>query len=393
VGAEVTVAACDVADREQLAALIASLPEHRPLSMVVHAAGVGGDGPIDSLTVGDFEQALSAKAQGALNLDELTENLDLSAFVLFSSIAGTFGSGYLAPYAAANACLDALAAGRRARGLPATSVAWGPWDGEGMAAQDGAGEALRRGGLECMAPQLAIEALQGALLREETFVVVADIRWKTYAPLFASARSRPLIEDLPEVQAALGAAAAGDEQEAGRKLREHLQEASPKERRRLLLELVRAEVARVVGHASLESIDPKSAFKELGFDSLMAVELHDRLGAATGLELPATLVFDHPTPIVAAEYLLAELSGDGVLGGASVTSELVRLERALVSLEDGAERRRVTVRLRTLLAGLDDGDRMRLPGDEHGTVTVVERMQTASDDEIFEFIDQQLGSP
>jgi NADP-dependent 3-hydroxy acid dehydrogenase YdfG/acyl carrier protein len=391
-GVEVTIAACDVADRAQLEALLEPLAKHRPLSMVVHAAGVGSHGPIASLTVDDFERTLSAKVQGALNLDALTESLDLSAFVLFSSIAGTLGAGLQAPYAAANACLDAVAVGRRARGLPATSMAWGPWDGEGMATREGASEVLRRRGLECIAPELAIEALQGALLRDETQLAMADIRWETYARLFTSARSRPLIEDLPEVQAALAATATGEERAAGRELRKRMGEVSARERRELLLGLVRAEVARVMGHGSLETVDPKRAFKELGFDSLMAVELRNRLELAIGLELSTTLVFDYPTPMVLVDHLLAELTDGGVLAGVSAESELVGLERALVSLEDGAERRRVRARLRALLAGLDNGDNGRSLGEEQGAVTVVERMQSASDEEIFDFIDQQLGS-
>ncbi len=391
-GAEVSIAACDVADREQLAALIESLPKDCPLSMVVHAAGVASLCAIDSLTVADFEQALSAKAQGALNLDELTAGLDLSEFVLFSSIASTFGSGQQAPYAAANAYLDALAAQRRARGLPATSVAWGPWEGEGMATREGTGEVLRRRGLERIAPQLAIEALQGALSREETLLTVADIRWERYARLFTSARSRPLIEDLPEVRAALEVVAGREDRETGGGLPARLGEASVEERRRLLVELVRAEVARVMGHSSLETIDLKRAFKELGFDSLMAVELHSRLEAAVGVRLPTTLVFDYPTPTAVVEHLLGKLAGDGVSGSAAVESELVSLERSLSTLDDGAERKHAATRLRTLLASLDGEDRRRSP-DEEGSVTVVERMEAASDEEIFDFIDQQLGSP
>jgi acyl transferase domain-containing protein/acyl carrier protein len=391
-GAEVTVAACDVSDRRRLAVLIQSLPEHRPLSMVVHAAGVASYGALDSLAVEDLEEALSAKVQGALNLDALTEGLDLSEFVMFSSIAGTLGSGLQAPYAAANACLDALAVQRRARGIPATSVAWGPWEGEGMAREQGAAEALSQRGLECIAPHLAIEALQGALLSGETLLAVADVRWETYAPLFASARSRPLIEDLAEVRAALGAAGGAEKQALGRDLRERMDGVSGEERRGLLLELVRSEVERVMGGASLHSVDLKRAFNELGFNSLMAVELYNRLSTATGLELPTTLVFDYPTPVAVAEYLLAEMGGDRLSEGASVESELVGLELALASLQDEAERRRVSVRLRTLLAGLDDGSTRREAVQAQGTATVLEQMQTASDDEIFDFIDQQLGS-
>jgi acyl transferase domain-containing protein/NADPH:quinone reductase-like Zn-dependent oxidoreductase len=391
-GAEVTIAACDVADRGQLEALIGSLPEHRPLSAVVHAAGAGGQGAIDALSLDDLEAALSAKAQGALHLDALTEHLELSAFVLFSSIAGTFGSGQQGSYAAANAYLDALAADRRARGLPATSVAWGPWAGAGMAAvaEHEAGDVLRRYGLEYMAPQAAIEALQEALLAEETFVVLADIRWEAYAPLFASARSRPLIEDLPEVRAALQAAAGPRDETAGRELRRSLAEAPVEERRELLLELVRTEVARVLAHPSSEAVDPKRAFKELGFDSLLAVELRNRLDAATGLGLPATLVFDYPTPAALSDHLLAQLTSDGASGGASVGAELVRLERTLGSLRDAGELSGAVERLRALLARLD-GAHGANDGQQEAAA-VAERIQTASDEEIFGFIDRELGS-
>jgi candicidin polyketide synthase FscB len=391
-GAEVTVAACDVADREQLSELIDSLSGHRRLSMVVHAAAESSQGALDSLTNRDLEQALSAKAQGALNLDALTEGLELSAFVLFSSIAATFGSGQQGPYAAANACLDALATARRARGRPATSVAWGPWDGEGMAARDGAVAALRKRGLECIAPQLATEALQQALQADETLLAVADIDWRVYAPLFTSARARPLIEDLSEVRAALESSGGRGARTGGRELNERLHEASAEERVPLLLELVRAEVAGVLGHVTVEAIDAKRPFKELGFDSLMALELHERLSLVTGLQLPATLVFDQPTPVAVSEYLLAELTGEGSLEGASVEPELLSLERALVRLEDTAERSRVMARLRVLMDALDGADPRGLAGDEGEAATVLERMRTASDDEIFEFIDRQLGS-
>ncbi len=313
-GAEVTIAACDVADREQLSKLIESLPEDRPLSAVVHTAGASVNGPLDSLTVDDLELALSAKAQGALNLDALTEDLDLSAFVLFSSIAGTLGSGLQASYAAANACLDALAAQRRERGLPATSIAWGPWAGEGMAANNVLGEAMRQLGLDRMDPSLAIDALQAALLRGDTFAVVADIRWETYAPLSTVARRRPLIEDLPEV--ALQATGSGEPQ-AGRELRERLQAASAEEHRQILLELVCTEVARVLGHPTPEAIDPNRPFVELGFNSLMAIELYNRLNGITNLRIPAVVMFESPTPDALVAYIdlrLAELSRDGRTG-------------------------------------------------------------------------------
>jgi polyketide synthase 12 len=391
-GSEVTIVACDVGDGGQLAGLLESIPEHRRLSMVVHAAGTGAQGAIGSLTAEDLEQALSAKARGALHLDALTESMDLSAFVLFSSIAGTLGSGMQAPYAAANAYLDALATQRRARGLPATSIAWGPWLGAGMAQDAAAGEALRRHGLEPMAPDSAIEALRGALLQREATVAVADVRWDVYAPAFSFARARPLIEDLPEVQAALGADRRSHDDSSARELRARLLDAAPEERRQILLKPVRAEVARVLGHPSVETVDPKRAFKELGFDSLTAVELRNRLDALTGLALPATLVFDYPTPLVLSEHLLGELVGEAIAGSASMDDELAGLERRLPSLRDGAERSGVAARLRALLGRLESDDREHSPNGKREAVAVDERMQGASDEEIFDFIDQELGS-
>jgi acyl transferase domain-containing protein/acyl carrier protein len=392
-GAAVTIAACDVSDREQLQALIDSVPQRHPLSMVMHAAGLPTVGTIDSMSPKELEQGLAAKAQGALHLHELTEGLDLTAFVMFSSIAATFGSAHQATYAAANAYLDALAGHRRARALPATSVAWGPWAGAGMSShQEGVVEVLRRRGLECMEPRLAVEALQQALLADESSLAVADVRWDTYAPLFTSARARPLIEDLPEVRSVLDAGTQLDGAAAGSELRARLREASARERRQLLLELVRSEVARVMGHSTLQTVDPKRAFRELGFDSLMAVELNNRLTTATGLKLPPTLVFDYPTPNAVVEHLTVELTNDGVPAGASLDRELAGLERALASLEDGEERKRAMERLNTILAGMDGGDGRSAPGLEQDGGGIVERMQTASDDELFTFIDQELQS-
>jgi acyl carrier protein/short-subunit dehydrogenase len=386
----VTIAACDVADRDRLAELIESLPEERRLGGVVHAAGVGVQGAIDSLTEEDLEQALAAKAQGAMHLDALTKDLDLPMFVLFSSIAGTFGSGLQGSYAAANAYLDALAAQRRARGLSATSIAWGPWQGDGMASDDGVVEALRRHGLEPMSPSSALEGLHGSLMRKDETVTIADIAWERYAPVFTLARPRPLIEDLAEVRAALSAADRPREESTGRELRERVLQAPPEDRRRLLLKLVRTEVARVLGHPTLDTVDPKRSFKDLGFDSLTAVELRNRLDELTGLGLEATLAFDYPNAGALADHLLEQLVEDGPAGG-SLEVELTRLERTLASLRDGAQRSGAAARLRVLLVHLESGNRADSQ-NESGAVAVHERMQAASDEEIFDFIDRELGS-
>ncbi len=418
-GAEVTIAACDVSEREQLQRLLQGLPERRPLSAVVHAAGAAVHGWIDTLGASELQAALAAKAQGALHLDALTEGMELSAFVLFSSIAGTLGAGAQAAYAAANASLDALAANRRARGLPATAIAWGPWAGEGMAAladrsretlasgshprfdrsretlasgshprfDQQAGDALRRRGLESLEPQAAIETLREALQAREPCVAVADIRWERYAPLFASARPRPLIEDLPPVRAALAAAGAGEQRADGGELRERVARAPAGERGALLLEVVRTEVARVLAHPSAEAIEPQRPFRELGFDSLLAIELRNRLDALTGLGLPATLVFDYPTPAAVGEHLLGLLGG-GEPGPESLGEDLERVERALGALRDERALGDAAERLRALLARIDA--REESAGD--GRAAVAEQLQTASDEEIFGFIDRELST-
>jgi acyl transferase domain-containing protein len=392
-GAQVTIAACDVAEHEQMRELIKSIPERYPLRTVVHAAGFATQGAIESLTASDLETALQAKAQGALNLDVLTEGHDLSAFVMFSSLAGTFGSAHQAPYAAANAYLDGLAVQRRARGLPATSIAWGPWAGEGMTSQqEGVVEVLRRHGLECMDSKLAIQALHQALTHDEVLLAVADVRWETYAPLFTLARARPLIEDLPEVRAVLEGGPTVDGVGGGGELRERLRDAPPRECRQLLLKLVRAEAARAMGYSALEMVDPDSAFRELGFDSLMAVELHNRLSLATGLRLPSTLIFDYPTPTLVVNYLATELAGDGASEDAPLEHDLNSLERSLASLHDETERKRVSARLRALLVGLDGSEQGSTATEEPGATAILSRVQTASDDELFELIDRELES-
>ncbi|MYU19329.1 SDR family NAD(P)-dependent oxidoreductase, partial [Streptomyces sp. SID8361] len=211
-GARITVAACDVADREALAGLLADLPAEFPLTAVVHAAGVLDDGVLESLTPERFASVLRAKADAALALDELTRDLDLSAFVLFSSTSGTVGAAGQANYAAANAFLDALAERRRAEGLPATSIAWGPWAAGGMAADEALEQRMRRAGMPPMDADLAIDALQRALDLGDAAVTVADVEWDRFAAGFTAGRPSPLLADLPEVRqaAARSAATAGE---------------------------------------------------------------------------------------------------------------------------------------------------------------------------------------
>ncbi|MGK4578847.1 type I polyketide synthase [Kitasatospora sp. HPMI-4] len=309
-GARVTVAACDVADREALAALLDSLPAEYPLNTVVHAAGVLDDGVLDALTPQRLAGVLRPKVDAAVNLHELTRELDLSAFVMFSSFAGTFGGPGQANYAAANAFLDALAEQRRAAGLPATTMAWGAWAEGGMAVDEVVTERLRRGGVPALAPDLAIAAMQHALDRDETFSIVVDVLWDRFAPQYTAIRPSTLFAELPEARQAMAAAEAEEAaQPDTSSLRQRLAAASESERSRLALDFVRAQVAAVLGYAGPDSVEPSRAFRELGFDSLTAVELRNLLAALTGLRLPATLVFDYPSATALAEHLCTELLG------------------------------------------------------------------------------------
>jgi acyl transferase domain-containing protein/acyl carrier protein len=307
-GAGVSVVVCDVADRAQVAELLERVPPEHPLDAVVHAAGAGAPGALETLTAEQCEATFAAKVGGARHLHELTEDRALSAFVLCSSLAATTGSGGQGDYAAANAYLDGLAEYRRARGLVGTSVAWGLWGSVGAGAAQ-APEFARRGVLE-MAPQLALAALQRALDRGETCVTVARIDWERYAPSYAFARPRPLIGDLPEVRRVLErAAAAPGEGARGGGLAARLAGLSVRERQRVAEELVCARAAGVLGHAAAQDVQVQRPFREVGFDSLMAVQLRDRLQTATGLRLPTTVVFDHPTPAALARFLVSEAVG------------------------------------------------------------------------------------
>ncbi|SOD67854.1 Acyl transferase domain-containing protein, partial [Streptomyces zhaozhouensis] len=312
-GAEVSFAACDITDRAAVAELLDGIPS---LNAVVHAAGIERSGPlaeVDPARPGEFAEVFAAKVDGARHLHELLGDRPLDAFVLFSSIAGVWGSGRQSGYAAANAYLDALAEHRRAAGLPATAVAWGPWADGGMVADAGrevAGQ-LRRLGLPAMAPAVAIAGLATALERGDGNVVIADVEWERFAGTFMAQRPSPLLGELPEVRAAFATEAA---EPATSALGERLAGLDEAERQRQLTELIRDEAAAVLGLASGTGIPETRAFRELGFDSLTAVELRGRLSEATGVTLPATLVFDYPTATALATFLRTELSGVDAAG-------------------------------------------------------------------------------
>ncbi|MER5898246.1 type I polyketide synthase, partial [Streptomyces sp. NPDC001876] len=319
-GAQVTVAACDVADRDALAAVIDGVPEQWPLTGIVHAAGVVDTEGLEQTSAAAFADVVCAKTEGTVLLDELTADLPLDLFVVFSSIAATWGSGGQSAYAAGNAFLDAWVQHRHDRGLPGTSVAWGPWAGAGMATDPEADRSLRRRGLLPMDPALAVRALAAAVDGRESCVTVADMDWSVFAPAFTSSRPSALLTDLPEAADALKVVS-GDALKGGpgSGLRQRLVDSPPAERARIVLDMVRDRAATVLGHAGAEAVEPGRAFRDLGFDSLMAVELRNLLTTDTGLSLPATLVFDHPSPTTLSDHLLSELAGDTQEGAAQRT--------------------------------------------------------------------------
>ncbi|MFH8574295.1 type I polyketide synthase [Streptomyces sp. NPDC017993] len=382
-GARVTVAACDVADRAALARLLDSLPEDLPLTAVVHAAGVLDDGVLDSLTAEQAGRALRPKVTGAHHLHELTKGRDLSAFVLFSSMAGTVGAAGQGSYAAANAVLDALAQQRHADGLAATSVAWSAL-AEGGMVDEAMAEQLRRRGAAPMAGDRAGDALLQAVSREEPFQVVADLEWGRFAPALAGGRLLPLLRDLSEAREAFesesGPTGEGSGDSAA--LLRRLTGLGDADRERVLLDLVRSLAAVVLGHAHSAAVDADRAFKELGFDSLTAVELRNRLGAATGLRLPVTLVFDHPTAAALAAHLDTELLPGGGSPATPVLADLDRVEASLVGLElDEDARAAVSERLQSLWrTWAGDADRQN----------TVDDLDVATDEEMFDLLDQEL---
>ncbi|MFI1569114.1 SDR family NAD(P)-dependent oxidoreductase, partial [Streptomyces sp. NPDC020490] len=310
-GAEsVEVVACDVAEREAVAALLGSLPG--PLCGVVHCAGVLDDGLVGSLSAERLDAVMRPKADAAWHLHELTRDADLDAFVLFSSAAGVFGNPGQGNYAAANAFLDALAEQRHDQGLPALSLAWGLWEqSSGMLAHldGGDSETAARAGVLPLTAAQGLAALDAATASGDALLVPVRLDLATLRARAAAGLLPDLLSGFVRTPARRTAGSAADGDTSA--LAQRLAGLAEPERERLALDAVRDTVAAVLGHADGTAVEPDKAFKELGFDSLTAVELRNRLTALTGLKLPATLVFDHPTPDTLARYLLTGLVGTG----------------------------------------------------------------------------------
>ncbi|MEH1101800.1 SDR family NAD(P)-dependent oxidoreductase [Micromonospora sp. CPCC 205561] len=296
-GAQVDVVACDVADRTALAAVVDRYPDVRA---VVHVAGLAQLTGIVDMDLDEFTDVVSAKVAGAANLDAIFAERDLDEFVLFSSVAGVWGSGGQAAYAAGNAHLCALAEARRGRGQPAVALAWGPW-AESTLVDDEMSASLRKRGLAPMAPERAVAAMRTALAAGDPAVVLADVDWAAFVPSFTALRPNRLFDTIPEAvaeQEPTGTAASSD-------FARQLADLPEADRLDHVVGLVRAQVALTLGYPGPEAVEPTSAFKELGFDSVTAVEFRNRMVEATGVRLSAAVAFDYPTPVALAEHMLA----------------------------------------------------------------------------------------
>ncbi|MEU6184205.1 type I polyketide synthase, partial [Streptomyces coeruleorubidus] len=377
-GAVVRQLACDLTDPKQIAAALTAVPSHRPLA-IVHCAGSLDDATFENQTPDRIRTVFAPKATAAWHLHELTRDRDVTAFILFSSAAATLGSPGQANYAAANAYLDALAHHRTTTGHPTTSIAWGPWT-TGMAATGDEADRRRLTGTGLVP------------IDEETGQALFDA---------AVSRSNPVMFPLPMDKAALRRHAAGPglspllrdlvpqpvqstTPTAGRlPLSEVLSGLAPHEQKERVTQIVLRHTAAASGHESAEAIPMDEPFTDRGFNSLMAVELRGALDVATGLRLPATLIFDHPTPAALSDYLMTLLVPQQASTPDAIFAEIDRLEANLKQVGQG-HAAQVRSRLKSLVnawesAGKDAPD------------TEADELTSAGLEDMFDIIDDELG--
>jgi acyl transferase domain-containing protein/acyl carrier protein len=371
------VEACDVCDRAAVTALLARYGDQ--VTGVVHAAGLLDDGVIGSLTPERLANVLRPKVDGAWNLHEATSRHHVRAFVLFSSVAGTIGGPGQGNYAAGNAFLDGLARHRRAAGLPAVSLAWGPWtqaDGMTGALGEAGVQRMTRSGMLPLSPDQGLALFDAALAGTEPLQLPVRL---DLPALRARGEIHPLLSGLIGTPARRPAAAAD--------LAERMAGLPAAEGRELLLDVVRAQVAVVLGHAGASEVDAAQAFTALGFDSLTAVELRNRLSAVSGIRLPATLVFDYPTPAELAAMLYAAIAPEPASPADRLLAELDRLERSFVDLDEAGHElhEKVAGRLEVLRARWN----ARQVGHDSPAATI--DFDSASDEEVFDMLDNQRG--
>ncbi|RLV10043.1 beta-ketoacyl synthase [Streptomyces griseocarneus] len=386
-GATAEAVACDVADRDALAAVLADIPDSAPLTAVIHAAGVLDDAVVTDMTPDRLARVARPKIDAAGHLDALTRDLDLSAFVLFSSASGTLGTAAQAAYAAANAALDALARRRRANGLPATSLAWGFWEQpSSMTGHLGEVDLARiaRSGLRSLTSREGLTLFDRALASDDAVLAPLRIDAPALRARAASGAVPPVLRTLagPTVRRAAAVGRGGGSPSAPTAIG-GLAELPEAERVRVLLESVRTSVAAVLGHHSADDVPETRGFMEMGFDSLTAVELRNRLAGATGLRLPTTLVFDHPTPQAVARHLGALLAPGGERAVDDVLAGLDRLAAGLRATDRSDEvREHAVARLAELLTELTGPD-----GADAGP-----GLDAATDEELFELVDNGFGN-
>ncbi|MEW1642264.1 SDR family NAD(P)-dependent oxidoreductase [Streptomyces sp. NPDC091219] len=384
-GAQVDIVSCDVTDRQSVAAVIGAIPDEYPLTAVIHCAAALDDGVVEALTEDRVDRVLAPKVRGAWNLHELTRQLDLSAFVLFSSVAGVLGTAGQAGYAAANAFLDGLAAARSAEGLTALALCWGYWAERGELGAD-LGELdvarLRRQGVRPIPSREGLALFDEALARDEPVLVPA---WLDL-PARADGVS-PLLRGLVG-----GTVGPGDRDIGGAGIARRVRSLPRADAEAVLLEAVRARTAVVLGHAEPGRIGVATAFKDLGIDSLMALELRNGLAEATGLKLPATLAFDHPNPGALAHFLTTSLHTGSGAGRESPVGRLTKeIEGLSARLEDAvtdlADDDRATIA--ALLSEVQG--RVRATAGDGSPAGIADRISAASAGELLSLLDQELG--
>ncbi|MGO8770367.1 SDR family NAD(P)-dependent oxidoreductase [Mycobacterium sp.] len=391
-GTLVSVVACDAGDRDALAAALAGVPSRYPLRGVFHAAGVLDDGLIASLTPDRLDTVLRAKVDGAWNLHELTQELELSAFVVFSSMAGIVGAPGQGNYAAANSFLDGLAAYRRARGLPGLSVAWGLWEQPSAMTrhlEDRDRARMRRVGLAPLPTQRALALLDDAMLADRSMLVAARLDAAGLAR--DGAELPPILSGLAARRARRVIAEAGSAASTSG-LRARMQGLTPEQRHREFVDLVCSNAATVLGHGAAD-VGADSAFQDLGFDSLTAVELRNRLKTATGLTLSPTVIFDHPTPAALAEHLDTQLATSAPAATDDASGRMARFNdvaRELETLIDqpgwsADEKMRMNTRVQTLLSTLIKVDAELEPAELYDDIN------SATESELFAILDEEAG--
>jgi acyl transferase domain-containing protein/D-arabinose 1-dehydrogenase-like Zn-dependent alcohol dehydrogenase/acyl carrier protein len=385
-GATVTVAACDAADRDALAGVLASVPGEHPITAVLHTAGLLEDATVAAMAPEQVDRVLAPKVDTAWNLHELTEHIDLAAFVMFSSLTGMVGSPGQGNYAAANIFIDSLARHRRGRGLPGTSLNWGLWQqATGMTSHLSETDRARmaRGGVVPITDEQGMAMLDTATATGHA--VLAPARFDL-AVLRAAARAGTLSPVLTGLVGPMTKRAVVDDASS---LVQRLSGLAEDERHRILVDLVRATAATVLGHGGHDAIPPDQAFRTLGFDSLSAVELRNRLTAATGLRLPSTLAFDHPTPVALAHCLRDELVAPDTPPDADFAAELDAITAAVPAIAaDGERLTRLADRVQDLLWKLD-GHRTTVGGNGASHAD----LESASDEELFDELDNGLAGP